>query len=135
MGFSDNSAILSLEGIDVDHVAAYGHKLASYGFGYVTYQEEIDFVNMAWGLVEPSETASASNADKAVIRRFIQTLTAVQNNDPDFFGHALSWFAQHTHIHRIASLLQRMPWASRQSADSGRFHEAFVRACVDRRFL
>ena len=135
MGFSDNSAILSLEGIDVDHVAAYGHKLASYGFGYVTYQEEIDFVNMAWGLVEPSETVSASNADKAVIRRFIQTLTAGQNSDPDFFGHALSWFAQHIHIPRIASLLQRMPWASRQSADSGRFHEAFVRACVDRRFF
>ena len=135
MGFSDNSAILSLEGIDVDHVAAYGHKLASYGFGYVTYQEEIDFVNMAWGLVEPSETASASNADKAVIRRFIQTLTAGQNNDPDFFGHALSWFAQHTQISRIASLLQRMPRASKQSADSGRFHEAFVRACVDRRFF
>jgi hypothetical protein len=135
MGFSDNSAILSLEGIDVDHVAAYGHKLASYGFGYVTYQEEIDFVNMAWGLVEPSETTSASNADKAMIRTFIQTLTAGQNNDPDFFGHAVSWFAQHTHISRIASLLQRMPRASRQSADSGRFHEAFVQACVDRRFF
>jgi hypothetical protein len=135
MGFSDNPAILSLEGIDVDHVAAYGHKLASYGFGYVTYQEEIDFVNMAWGLVEPSETTSASNADKAMIRTFIQTLTAGQNNDPDFFGHAVSWFAQHTHISRIASLLQRMPRASRQSADSGRFHEAFVQACVDRRFF
>jgi len=70
-----------------------------------------------------------------MIRTFIQTLTAGQNNDPDFFGHAVSWFAQHTHISRIASLLQRMPRASRQSADSGRFHEAFVRVCVDRRFF
>ncbi|KAF2844336.1 hypothetical protein T440DRAFT_473471 [Plenodomus tracheiphilus IPT5] len=135
MSFSEHADTLSLDGIDVDYVTAYGHQLASNGFGYVTYQEEVDFVNMAWGLVQPSETSSASDADRTVIKKIIQTLTAGQNTDPGFFGHALHWFAQHTHILPIASLLQRMPRSSRQRADSGRFHEAFVRACVDRRFF
>lgn len=135
MGFSDNADILSLKGIDFDRVAAYGHKLASYGFGYVTYQEEVDFTKMAWGLVQPSDTSSALDVDRTVIKTFIRTLTAGQNDDPDFFGHALHWFAQNTHILSITSLLQRMPRSLKQRADSGRFHEAFVQACVDRRFF
>ncbi|KAG9187586.1 hypothetical protein G6011_05457 [Alternaria panax] len=135
MSFDDNADTLSLKGIEFDHVAAYGHKLASYGFGYVTYQEEVDFVKMAWGLVQPSDPSSASYANRTLMRRFIQTLTAGQGHVPDFFGHALRWFAQHTQIHHITSLLQRISRSPKQSADSGRFHEAFVRACVDRRFF
>jgi len=135
---------ISLQGIEVDTIIAYGDRLASYGFGFVTYQEEVDFVKMAWALFSqrPPDTFASNTYDDAAAA-FIQTLTAgLSNNnrlvseDPSFQADALHWFAQHTpRMLPGATLLQRLKWSVHESPDSGRFHEAFVRACVDRRFF
>jgi hypothetical protein len=34
----------------MDTIMAYGDRLASDGFDFVTYQEEIDFIRMAWAM-------------------------------------------------------------------------------------
>jgi hypothetical protein len=123
---------------------AYSDRLASYGFGYVTYQEEIDFVRLAWGLSmqRPLETPDSYRYDD-VVRTFVQTLTAGLSNtkklaseEPSFHADALYWFAQHVpKLLPSVSLFQRLRWSITQRPDSGRFHETFVRACVDRRFF
>ncbi|KAF2124673.1 hypothetical protein P153DRAFT_325963 [Dothidotthia symphoricarpi CBS 119687] len=144
IGISNDVNTLSLQGIETDTIAAYGDRLASYGFGYVTYQEEIDFVKMAWALFmqRPLDT-SASDTDDGVANTFIHTLTAGLSNtnklaseDPTYQADALYWFAQHApHMLPGISFSQRLKWSIKQRPDPGRFHEAFVRACVDRRFF
>ncbi|KAF2026739.1 hypothetical protein EK21DRAFT_73415 [Setomelanomma holmii] len=144
IGISGNVNAISLQGSEVDSVVAYGDRLASYGFGYVTYQEEVDFVRTAWELCmgRISATSSASPND-GIARTFIQTLTAGLSNtnkliseDPSFDADALQWFSQHApQMLPAAPILQRLKWLINQRPDPGRFHEAFVRACVDRRFF
>jgi hypothetical protein len=74
---------------------------------------------------------------------FIQRLIASLNHtkkpaseDASFQTDARRWFSQHAR-HKLldASLFQRLKWLTNQHPDLGRFHEAFVRACVDRRFF
>jgi hypothetical protein len=131
---SRNANTLSLQGIEVDVITAYGDKLASYGFGYVTYQEEVDFARMAWELVQ-SLHPSGSNTDDNITSTFIQTLVTGPSNDFSFEADALQWFAQHAHLLLKSSLSQHLKRLVRKRSDPGRFHEAFVRACVDRRFF
>jgi hypothetical protein len=144
IGLSDNDNALLVQGIEADAIVAYGDRLASYGFGYVTYQEEIDFINVAWALFKQrSSDPSAASRYEDVPGTFVQTLTAglgsasiSATKNASFHADALSWFAQHTpQLLPGASISQRLKWSITQRLDSGRFHEAFVRACVDRRFF
>lgn len=48
VGVSDHINSLMIQGIEADVVAASNDRLASYGFVYITYQEEIDFARTAW---------------------------------------------------------------------------------------
>jgi hypothetical protein len=123
---SDNANRLTLQGIEADSVEFYGDRLASYGFGYVTYQEEVDFVRTAWILL--------SSTDEDNIATFIQALTAGLSKDLSSRADALHWFAQDAHMPLNASLSQHLKKLMRGRPDPGRFHEAFVRACVDRWF-
>jgi hypothetical protein len=144
ISISSNVNALPLQGIVADTIVAYGDRLASYGFGFVTYQEEIDFVRMAWALYirRPFGTSVPNTHDDAA-GTFIQTLTAGLSNtytlvseDSNFQADALCWFAEYApQMLPGASLSQRLKWSIKQRPDSGRFHEAFVRACVDRRFF
>jgi hypothetical protein len=123
---------------------AYGDRLASYGFGYVTYQEEIDFINVAWALSkqQPSDHTTAGKYED-IASTFVQTLTSglgitsiIATKNASFHADALCWFAQHTpQLHPGASVSQSSKWSTTQRPDLGRFHEAFVRAYVDRRFF
>jgi hypothetical protein len=122
---SDDGNRLTLQGIEADFVTAYGDRLASYGFGYVTYQKEVDFVRAAWRLL--------SSADDDTIATFIQTLTAGLSKGISSRADALHWFAQDAHLPLSASLFRRLKSLMVRRSDPGRFHEAFVRACVDRR--
>jgi hypothetical protein len=129
------------QGSEADTLVAYGNRLASYGFGYVTYQEEIGFVRVAWSITHSSDSASSRHED--VAGTLTQTLMAglgstsrIACEDASFHTDALCWFAQHTpQLLPGASISQRIKWSVTQRPDSGRFHEAFVRACVDRRFF
>jgi hypothetical protein len=134
VGANSIADILSLQGIETDIVTAYGDKLASYGFGYVTYKEEVDFAKMAWELVQ-SICTSGSNMNESMTSTFIQTLVAGLDNDPSFQADAVAWFVQHAKLFHNASLSQRLKQLVEKRPDPGRFHEAFVRACVDRRFF
>jgi hypothetical protein len=144
VGISRNSNSVALQGFQVDALVAYGDRLASYGFGFVTYQEEIDFVRAAWSLFLRRSAGSSNMLEgRDLASTFIRTLTAGLSNankpiseDPGFFKDALYWFDQHLpQLLSDKSLSQRLKWSFRQSPDPGRFHEAFVRACIDRRFL
>lgn len=132
IGISESANTISLQGIEADVITAYGDKLASYGFGYVTYREEVDFVRMAWGLLQPSITPASSSEDD-VARAFIETLTAGLSNDLGSQADALCWFVQQAKMH--LSIEKQFGFLQKQRSDPGRFHEAFVRACVDRRFF
>jgi hypothetical protein len=144
IGENDNYNALSIQGIETDTIVAYGDRLASYGFGYATYQEEIDFINGAWALFKQrlSGPTTASKYED-VACTFVQALTAglgstsiIATKNASFHADALCWFAQHTpQLLPGASISQRLKWSITQRPDSGRFHEAFVRACVDRRFF
>jgi hypothetical protein len=144
VGISNNINVFTIQGTEADVVMAYGDRLASYGFGFVTYQEEIEFVQTAWTLLmrRPLSTPVSPKAND-LVGGFIQTLTAGLSNahkpiyeDSSFLEDALYWFAQHTSgMFPTVSLFQRLRWSLKRSPDSGRFHEAFVQACVDRRFF
>ncbi|KZM20169.1 hypothetical protein ST47_g5195 [Ascochyta rabiei] len=144
IGISNNVNALTLQGLEVDVIMAYGERLASYGFGAVTYQEELDFVRAAWTLLVRRPTNKSCQFEAGDLAgAFIQTLTTGVNNayrpiheDPSFLDDALYWFTQHA-PKTIPSVpfSQRLKWKMQRTPDSGRFHEAFVRACVDRRFF
>ncbi|KAF9694941.1 hypothetical protein EKO04_006813 [Ascochyta lentis] len=144
IGISNNTNALTLQGIEVDVVMAYGERLASYGFGPVTYQEELDFVQAAWALLvrRPIDTPRSFEVN-TLAGVFIETLAAGVNSlyqstrdDPNFLNDALYWFTQHAPktVPRVP-FSQRLKWTIHRTPDPGRFHEAFVRACVDRRFF
>lgn len=144
IGMSDRVNALVIQGIEADVVAASNDRLASYGFGYITYQEEIDFARTAWILASNllSDDSSVSAAkDRASM--LIETLNAglsntgkPTNEDVGFLNDAHDWFQKH--VPRLLpkrTLTQHLNWPLKHSPDSGRFHEIFVRACVDRRFF
>jgi len=93
VGIDENPYTLSLQGIEADVITAYGDKLASYGFGYVTYKEEVDFARMAWELSQSLHT-SETVMDESIISNFVQTLVTGFSTKPSFQEDALQWFAQ-----------------------------------------
>ncbi|KAI0523661.1 heterokaryon incompatibility protein-domain-containing protein [Xylaria bambusicola] len=48
LSFGRDLNVLSLEGLKVDTIRFYGDKLISYGFGFETYAQELEFVQGAW---------------------------------------------------------------------------------------
>jgi hypothetical protein len=134
VGISDNPYTLSLQGIEADVITAYGDKLASYGFGYVTYKEEVDFARMAWDLSQPLRTLDL-NMDKNIPSTFIRTLATGFSTESSFQEDALQWFAQHTQLLLDTSWSRRLKYLMPKRSDPGRFHEVFVQACVDKRFF
>ena len=146
VGDAVDSNSLALEGIEADHIKVYGEKLKSYGFKHMTYQEEIDFVKAAWTLVQNLEDGSGPYASKQMLLTLISTLTAgfsdTVGSQPtsgmSFFEDAAQWISKHVGSKiPISNLSKRRAWlpAIRDSQDSGQFHEAFVRTCMDRRFF
>ena len=138
--------VLALTGIEVDTVQSYGDRLASYGIGFRTYQEEREFVMAAWNIhsaQESAQQASPYSSKAEILHAFTMTLTAGLSNrsipadqDPRYPNDAARWFSEHLK-NRIptSSWKQSLAWAVLPKADPGRFHEAFARACLDRRFF
>jgi hypothetical protein len=144
IGISKTPSSLALQGIEIDVIRAYCDRLTSYGVGFVTYQEEIDFVERAWTLfVRRSSHLPDPYANEDISSHFIHTLTAGRSNtckpifaDPGFLVDALHWFTQHApNLIPTVPITQRIKWSLLSSPDSGRFHEAFVQTCMDRRFF
>lgn len=145
IGMASDEDSIVLQGIQVDMINAYSDKLTSYGFGSKTYQEEREFVKAAWTLLSKTSTPEQSNkpTPTETFYSFILTLTAGLDNNSmlvetgsRFYRDARKWFAEHFDIHIAAiSMSHRLKLALATDADSGRFHEAFVRACTDRRFF
>ena len=145
IGMASDEDSIVLQGIKVDVISAYSDKLKSYGFGSKTYQEERDFVKAAWSLLPKTSAPDRSNRAKATetLHSFILTLTAGLNNDstPVEMGSSLyrdagNWFAEHLDVNIAAiTTIDRLKSALPSDVDSGRFHQAFVRACTDRRFF
>ncbi|EAT90238.2 hypothetical protein SNOG_02026 [Parastagonospora nodorum SN15] len=134
VGISENPYTISLQGVEADVITAYGDKLASYGFGYVTYKEEIEFARAAWDLSQSIHT-SDSNMNGSISSTFIQTLVTGFSTEPSFQEDALQWFAQHAQLSLNTSRTRRLKYLMKKRSDPGRFHEIFVQACVDRRFF
>ncbi|TGJ80935.1 hypothetical protein E0Z10_g7837 [Xylaria hypoxylon] len=125
---------LCVEGITVDTIRYYGDRLKGYGFGFETYAQERDFMQAAWKLAKSllrGENAIDHAAVQKHARVFVSTITASRGDGEvdEVWDSAARWFADHLSF-RIPSSGGR-----RRSADPGRFHEAFVHACIDRRFF
>ncbi|OTA90543.1 hypothetical protein M434DRAFT_77799 [Hypoxylon sp. CO27-5] len=155
IGDSTDSKCLSAKGIRVPAgvVRAYGDKLISYGFRHKTYKEEQDFVKSAWNLIahlangkgRPEDGKLKMYRPENILHTFISTLTTGLTNtkqpiddDPNFLDDAADWLLQQfggripvTGMNRK----WRLPGAIWNSSNSGRFHEAFTRVCLHRRFF
>ena len=145
IGIASDEDSIVLQGIQVDVINAYSDKLTSYGFGSKTYQEERDFVKAAWSLLPKNPAPDRSNGATAdeTLYSFILTLTAGLSNDStpvglgsSFYRDAENWFAEHLDYRIAATTINRLLKLTLLSdVDSGRFHQAFVRACTDRKFF
>jgi hypothetical protein len=145
IGIASDADSIVLQGIQVDVINVYSDKLTSYGFGSKTYQEERDFVKAAWSLVPKNPAPGTSDRATAneTLYSFILTLTAGLSNDSmpvrvgsSFYRDAEHWFAEHLDNHIAdTTISHRLKLALLGDVDSGRFHQAFVRACTDRRFF
>ena len=145
MGIPQNNNTLVMDGIEVDLVQSYGDRLTSHGIGFQTYQEERDFVVAAWNMysAQSARQDSPYRSKSEVLHSFTLSLTAGLSNlsqpadqDPTYKHDAARWFSDNLK-NRIpsSSWMQRLAWPVLAKADPGRFHEAFVRACLERRFF
>ncbi|KAI0849711.1 heterokaryon incompatibility protein-domain-containing protein [Daldinia vernicosa] len=155
IGDSTDPGCLSVKGIRVPlgGIRAYGDKLVSYGFRYKTYKEERDFVGAAWSLIahwiDKANNLEERRPDmyrpKNIPHTFISTLTAGLsdttrpiNEDPDFLDDAAQWLLQQLGKRiPVSGIGQKWKWSDTlwKSSSSIRFHEAFTRACLHRRFF
>lgn len=132
-----------LRGTEVDVIKSYGERLTSYGFGYVTYQEERDFVISAWNMLAARGEEGPYTSKDELLHAFTTTLTAGVSNtfsaaesEPNYKEDAARWFFEHIKGRiSAASMAQRVKWRVLFTPDSGRLNEALVRACMDRRFF
>ncbi len=137
LSFGQDFNSLSLEGLKVDVVRFYGDKLISYGFGFETYSQELDFVQGAWNLAK-SALQSAEHTNGHVVRDPLRTFVAtILAHDPSLdldgsMDDAAQWLSKH-----LSSQFPGigMKWFRTKRADPGHFHDAFVRACTDKRFF
>ncbi|KAI1211256.1 heterokaryon incompatibility protein-domain-containing protein [Annulohypoxylon truncatum] len=154
MGASIDPSCLSVEGIRVSGglIRAYGDKLISYGFRHTSYKEEHDFVKSAWNLVAHLASGSTSGDDNLemyqpenIPHTFVSTLSAGLSEtkqpideDPKFLDDAADWLIQQFGGQIPVSGIGkkwRLPTAIWNYSSSGRFREAFTRACLHRRFF
>ncbi|KAI1380401.1 heterokaryon incompatibility protein-domain-containing protein [Hypoxylon crocopeplum] len=154
LGGSTDPDCFPIEGIRVPGgiIRAYGDKLLSYGFRHTTYKEEDDFVRSAWSLIahlasrnNSSENESETYRPKNIPRTFVSTLTAglsdtkrPLNEDSDFLDDAVRWLQrQFGGRIPVSGISPKRGWPGSiwNSSDSGRFHEAFTRVCLHRRFF
>ncbi|KAI1367288.1 heterokaryon incompatibility protein-domain-containing protein [Xylaria arbuscula] len=137
LNFEEEVNSLSLEGLNVDTIRFYGDKLISYGFGFETYTQEVEFVNSAWSLAK-LVFPIMDYVDKQIIRDHLQTfITTLLAHDPkldvDGLMHdAGAWLSKHLSL-QFPGLGSK--WFSTTKTDTGRFHDAFVRICTEKRFF
>ncbi|TGJ86809.1 hypothetical protein E0Z10_g1990 [Xylaria hypoxylon] len=136
LSFDQDFNGLVLEGLCVDVVRFYGDKLKSYGFGFETYLQELEFVEGAWNLAKASrnDEDTSHHVAREHLYTFISTLLA-HDNERDLervMDDAAQWISEH--------LSKQFPglgpkWFGGKRGDPGRFHEALVRVCTDKRFF
>ncbi|KAI1480482.1 heterokaryon incompatibility protein-domain-containing protein [Daldinia eschscholtzii] len=154
-GDSSDPGCLSVRGIRVlgGGIRAYGDKLVSYGFRHKTYKEERDFVGAAWSLIahwadkvdNPEDRRPEMYQPKNIPHTFVSTLTAGLsdtrkpiNEDLEFLDDAVQWLLQQFGKRiPISGIGQKRKWTDSllKSSSSVRFHEAFTRVCLHRRFF
>ncbi|KAI0888041.1 heterokaryon incompatibility protein-domain-containing protein [Annulohypoxylon maeteangense] len=153
MGDSIDPACLSVRGIKVSDgsIRAYGDKLISYGFRHTSYKEEHDFVKSAWNLVAHLAKRGDASGDlnmyhpENIPHTFVSTLSAgltetrqLVDEDSNFLDDAADWLLQQFGGQIPVSGVSkkwRLPGAIWNYSSSGRFREAFTRACLHRRFF
>ncbi|KAI0429835.1 heterokaryon incompatibility protein-domain-containing protein [Xylaria sp. FL1042] len=137
LSFGEDLNSLSLEGLKVDVVRFYGDKLISHGFGFETYTQELDFVQGAWNLAKSVLQSAEPSNSHTVRERFCDFISTILTHDTSLsldgiMDDASQWLSKH--------LSGQFPgvnskWFGNKRADPGRFHDAFVRACTDKRFF
>ncbi|KAI0412103.1 heterokaryon incompatibility protein-domain-containing protein [Xylaria grammica] len=136
LSFEQDFNGLLLEGLQVDVVRFYGDKLKSYGFGFETYLQELEFVEGAWNLAKASQTAEHTSHQVAPdhLHTFISTLLARDQggNLEGVMDDAAQWMSKHL-SNQFPHLSPK--WFGSKRGDAGRFHEALVRVCTDKRFF
>ncbi|KAK8139375.1 hypothetical protein PG984_002755 [Apiospora sp. TS-2023a] len=138
---------LPLRGREADRIRSYGVKLESYGMGHVTYMQERDFVQAAWKLTSRGAQGRGDGEPRTkseILDTFVKTVTAgfvggqvdiaaqVSKTPRATMADAWSWLSKHFDDASLTNTGQPV-WAKK--GDAGRFHEAFVRVCTDRRFF
>ncbi|KAI1281147.1 heterokaryon incompatibility protein-domain-containing protein [Xylaria sp. FL0933] len=128
LSFGEDLNNLSLEGLKVDQARFYGDKLISYGFGFETYSQELDFVQGAWNLAKSSSQSAEPANGSTVRRRFCNFISTILTHDAklgldEIMDDASEWLSKH------------LPGQFPGRADPGRFHDAFVRVCTGKRFF
>ncbi|KAI1472890.1 heterokaryon incompatibility protein-domain-containing protein [Daldinia caldariorum] len=134
-------------------IREYSDKLVSYRFRHKTYKEERDFVGAAWSLIAHWADKANNLEDrrpemyqpKNIPYTFVSTLTAGLsdtkkpiNEDPEFLDDAVQWLLQQFRKRiQISGISQKRKWTDNllKSSSSVRFHEAFTRVCLHRRFF
>lgn len=137
LSFEQEVNSLSLEGLKADKIAFYTDKLISYGFRFETYSQEVQFVRSAWGLAKYVFPVTDYRDDQIIrdhSRTFFTTLLAHDSNlDVDgFVDDAVEWLSKHLSLQFLGI---GSKWFSTTKADPGRFHDAFVRTCTEKRFF
>ncbi|KAI6080373.1 heterokaryon incompatibility protein-domain-containing protein [Hypoxylon rubiginosum] len=153
IGDSTDPECFSVQGVPADVIQKYGDKLISYGIQHKMSKEDDEFVLSSWKLVEHLTTGIYSQKSNALDgskttnlqHAFISTLTAGLTDtcqpiekDPGFIDAAVDWLLKHfNHKIPLSSLSQKSRWPDRiwTSSNAGRFHKAFTRVCLNRRFF
>ncbi|KAI1348165.1 heterokaryon incompatibility protein-domain-containing protein [Xylaria sp. FL0043] len=138
LSFGEDLNSLSLEGLKVDQVRFYGDKLISYGFGFETYSQELDFVQGAWNLAKGSSQSAEPTNSRTVRRRFRNFISTILTHDAKLgldkiMDDASEWLSKH--LPGQFPGVSSTKWFGTKRADPGRFHDAFVRVCTDKRFF
>jgi hypothetical protein len=137
---------LLVHGIDADIVQKCGATLSSQAYGYETVQEELSSISGSWKLFKEFSNSTAAEipyAQDDMFTVFVSTLTARPLNNTTFtqdgfnvFEDAALWFSQHLSGRYPLPVKSKLPrWARSSIPDGARFHDKFVRTCVDRRFF
>ncbi|KAK6069997.1 heterokaryon incompatibility protein [Seiridium cupressi] len=146
MGIGQDENSLILQGVKADAVRAYGDRLDNYGLGHVTQPSEQQFVMAAWQLVTQRRQTVNRGGDLAsweTLQTFLVTLTAgllchdgrAVDHDEEFLADAVAWFRVFIGGYIPSNHNKQKPWMKRRRPDPGHFHEAFARACLNRRFF
>ncbi|KAI0817358.1 heterokaryon incompatibility protein-domain-containing protein [Xylaria sp. FL0064] len=100
LSFGEDLNYLSLEGLKVDRVRFYGDKLISYGFGFETYSQELDFVQGAWNLAKGASQSAEPTNSLTVRERFCNFVSTILTHDTELgldeiMDDASKWLSKH----------------------------------------